>query len=332
MPTGMAGWIRRGDAEAVVVELLREMAPMTRDYPNMERWRVEEILRFLELIGKTFPEIRMRRDAKEVSKELELAMRDRSNMHVDEWKTILDQKESFREDKKKYKHCKQYSCGLWQLFHILSLSADREFLDERGVRIASARASEVMDFTRFVVDNFFQCEECHREFLTMFDNKEHDRPVVHVTRDKVAMWLWRVHNAVTARLAKDKPNVDPVWPPTSRISATQTRSALVANYWSDMWLEERLMVDSPSAGLRGGNMFNFAPPDQGRGQLDSKDDDGSQNTLLIVFVVIISVCFLALVATAIYKSMIRSSQKTANQNLAYDLPTVANHHLPRKML
>ena len=101
-----------------------------------------------------------------------------------------------------------YTCGLWHIFHILTIGAsqpeNRLYGFRRGYDISPREvARTIRDFVAY----FFGCEVCKHNFLNMYDNCGHD----HCTRlisdsitldngfasKEVALWLFEVHNAGT---------------------------------------------------------------------------------------------------------------------------------------
>lgn len=92
-----------------------------------------------------------------------------------------------------------YSCGLWTLFHTLTVNAALKPGNE-GPRVLKAMHG--------YVKHFFGCTECSEHFQAMaarnriFDVKENDKAV---------LWLWISHNEVNLRLAGDVTE-DPLHP------------------------------------------------------------------------------------------------------------------------
>ncbi|KAL3666733.1 hypothetical protein V7S43_008356 [Phytophthora oleae] len=93
--------------------------------------------------------------------------------------------------------CTTYTCGLWTLFHSLTVSG-----------VGQLKSSEIMSAIRLVVKHFFGCEECKRHFLqanpesviTKLALRDEDGP------QAVAFWIWTMHNTVNKVLGK------PRWP------------------------------------------------------------------------------------------------------------------------
>ncbi|CAH1647718.1 unnamed protein product [Spodoptera littoralis] len=84
-----------------------------------------------------------------------------------------------------------YTCGLWTLFHTLTVNAAQK---------PGTESPKVLKAMHGYVKNFFGCTECAGHFQAMaarnriFDVKENDKAV---------LWLWIAHNEVNLRLAGD---------------------------------------------------------------------------------------------------------------------------------
>ncbi|XP_074579696.1 sulfhydryl oxidase 1-like [Curcuma longa] len=98
-----------------------------------------------------------------------------------------------------------FSCGLWVLFHSLS------------VRVADGESQLVFTAIRDFIKNFFVCDDCRRHFNEMSLRLQ---APFNTTRG-LSLWLWRAHNEVNERLMKvekDMGTSDPrfpktIWPP-----------------------------------------------------------------------------------------------------------------------
>jgi len=87
-----------------------------------------------------------------------------------------------------------YTCGVWTTLHALAARAPTS----PGVTNAS--------FIRAVkgwVRHFFPCEECRAHFLSMLSARETSFDDYSARADGASMWMWRAHNIVNARLAKE---------------------------------------------------------------------------------------------------------------------------------
>jgi len=89
-----------------------------------------------------------------------------------------------------------YTCGLWTLFHALTVEA------------LAAGEKSVLPAIHGYVRHFFSCKECSQHFQTM--SAEDGLFNVTSAADSV-LWLWRAHNKVNARLAGDATE-DPAHP------------------------------------------------------------------------------------------------------------------------
>lgn len=88
-----------------------------------------------------------------------------------------------------------YPCGLWTMFHMLTVNFANKNIDE--VEYDPAKVLRAM---HGYIKNFFGCAECSQHFVEManrskiFDVKSADESI---------LWLWRAHNEVNKRLAGD---------------------------------------------------------------------------------------------------------------------------------
>lgn len=114
-----------------------------------------------------------------------------------------------------------FTCGLWELFHLLSIGATHTTNQLYGFREGYIISSkEVGDTIRNFIANFFRCDVCKSNFLQMYKECGHDHckrldtelpfaaermPTIHISttamdevngsRNEIALWLWEVHNA-----------------------------------------------------------------------------------------------------------------------------------------
>lgn len=85
-----------------------------------------------------------------------------------------------------------YTCGLWTLYHTLTVNA--------ATLTEVVEGPKVLQAMHGYVKNFFGCTECTQHFQAMatrnrlFDVKENDKSI---------LWLWISHNEVNLRLAGD---------------------------------------------------------------------------------------------------------------------------------
>lgn len=93
-----------------------------------------------------------------------------------------------------------YSCGLWQLFHYLTVQATNS--DK------SHEPMEVLHAIHGFVKHYFGCTHCSKHFQEMAE--KNDIWKVN-TKDDAVIWLWSAHNEVNRRLAGDNTE-DPHFP------------------------------------------------------------------------------------------------------------------------
>eukprot|EP00584_Thalassiosira_punctigera_P012723 CAMPEP_0172547888 /NCGR_PEP_ID=MMETSP1067-20121228/17314_1 /TAXON_ID=265564 ORGANISM="Thalassiosira punctigera, Strain Tpunct2005C2" /NCGR_SAMPLE_ID=MMETSP1067 /ASSEMBLY_ACC=CAM_ASM_000444 /LENGTH=736 /DNA_ID=CAMNT_0013335037 /DNA_START=252 /DNA_END=2462 /DNA_ORIENTATION=+ len=133
------------------------------------------------------------------------------------------QEELVKEDKHWTKTCthsvpaKGFTCGLWNLFHILTIGSSKPEHEMYGFyRSYFVSPHHVAETIRNFVAYFFSCDVCRTNFLNMYENCGHghcDRLKSEITtgltdgsdpsRMELALWLWEVHNSVNARLMKE---------------------------------------------------------------------------------------------------------------------------------
>uniref|UniRef100_A0A8C5UCP6 Sulfhydryl oxidase n=1 Tax=Malurus cyaneus samueli TaxID=2593467 RepID=A0A8C5UCP6_9PASS len=86
------------------------------------------------------------------------------------------------------RHFRGYPCGLWTIFHLLTVQAAQNEAESWG---------EVLSTMRCYVRNFFGCQECAEHFEAMAA-KSMEKVA---SREESVLWLWSHHNEVNARLA-----------------------------------------------------------------------------------------------------------------------------------
>ncbi|XP_040896863.1 sulfhydryl oxidase 1 [Toxotes jaculatrix] len=100
-------------------------------------------------------------------------------------------------------HLRRYPCGVWTLFHVLTVQAKN---------VGGSDPQEVLSAMRNYVHSFFGCRECAEHFENMASES-----VAEVdTLQSAVMWLWSRHNRVNNRLAgalSEDPNFPKIqWP------------------------------------------------------------------------------------------------------------------------
>ncbi|XP_069719181.1 sulfhydryl oxidase 1 [Phaenicophaeus curvirostris] len=87
-------------------------------------------------------------------------------------------------------HFRGYPCGLWTIFHLLTVQAAQSGPD-------TELPLEVLSTMRCYVRHFFGCRDCAQHFEAMAAESM-DRVA---SRREAVLWLWSHHNEVNARLA-----------------------------------------------------------------------------------------------------------------------------------
>lgn len=93
-----------------------------------------------------------------------------------------------------------FSCGLWQMFHYLTVQANN-----------SEKSHDPLEVLRAVygfVKHYFGCTHCSQHFQEM---AERNNIWKVTTKDEAVLWLWSAHNEVNRRLTGDHTE-DPTFP------------------------------------------------------------------------------------------------------------------------
>uniref|UniRef100_A0A7S4JEJ4 Sulfhydryl oxidase n=1 Tax=Odontella aurita TaxID=265563 RepID=A0A7S4JEJ4_9STRA len=105
-----------------------------------------------------------------------------------------------------------YTCGLWELFHIITVGV----AEWNSVRSQEGHDSELISSThaasvlRDYIEHFFGCEVCRENFIQMYDACAFDR-CARLSEDSSAtswkylcIWLFETHNDINVRLLREK--------------------------------------------------------------------------------------------------------------------------------
>jgi hypothetical protein len=89
---------------------------------------------------------------------------------------------------------------------------------------------ELLRTIRQFVDQLFKCEGCRSHFLEEYDGCQHGRCQLEDTDDKgVILWLWRMHNSVTARVKQD--GSSRLWPSMEACQACRQVSVCLCMFF-----------------------------------------------------------------------------------------------------
>lgn len=95
-----------------------------------------------------------------------------------------------------------YTCGLWTLFHFLTVQA------ASPEHKSNADPLEVLRAVHGFVKHFFGCSHCSQHFQEM---AQHENIWNVKSNEEAVLWLWSAHNQVNKRLAGDDTE-DPAFP------------------------------------------------------------------------------------------------------------------------
>ncbi|XP_018569842.1 sulfhydryl oxidase 2 isoform X1 [Anoplophora glabripennis] len=96
-----------------------------------------------------------------------------------------------------------YPCGVWKMFHYLTVNAADSSSGLKGTNPKVA-----LEAMHGYIKNFFGCADCSNHFQEMAKRREIDK--VQSWDDSI-LWLWMAHNEVNKRLSGD-PTEDPEYP------------------------------------------------------------------------------------------------------------------------
>lgn len=109
-------------------------------------------------------------------------------------------------------HGTGYTCGLWTLFHIVTVGVV-EWNLLSGDPDAYLAPLDVADTLRNFIEYFFQCDDCRAHFLSEYDSCGHDR-CNRLSAEKATstfkewkelpLWLYETHNGVNTRLRQER--------------------------------------------------------------------------------------------------------------------------------
>lgn len=101
-----------------------------------------------------------------------------------------------------------YLCGLWSLFHVVSIGVMERHRAVLGAR-DEISTKVVANTMRDYIANFFGCESCQQYFLGMYDScgfnhcrrfKQPKSLPPPESWSQFALWLWEVHNDINVKL------------------------------------------------------------------------------------------------------------------------------------
>lgn len=95
------------------------------------------------------------------------------------------------EESPHFEYCEDYTCGLWQMFHAMTLHSSLHAYDARS-GLAELRV------LRNWIDHFFLCDSCRTHFLAHADEAINSRSIT--SERTFILFLWETHNKVNIRV------------------------------------------------------------------------------------------------------------------------------------
>ena len=242
--------VRRDAAISGIIKILNKF--VFAGQQSIQGTRLDALRFFLEIVSSTFPSKYVRKACAQLKGDLEgsfglnndSVQQSRSALTFELWASSL-KAQNFSKTSSEF--CKTFTCELWSLFHILSLSSDRKF-NTGSNKTTAAAPFKVLELSRITVDHFFYCSTCRKHYLKSYETREFNRPGTNATRDQVVLWFWNIHNAVSARASKERGyQVDSTaWPSGGQLSKSEALKAIEKAYWTDEWVENtETMTEGP---------------------------------------------------------------------------------------
>ena len=173
-------------------------------------------------------------DVRDSCRELQALLEDKRDAGVSltqsEWIGQVDHHFGNFHDRT-FMSCKDFSCGMWRLLHLITLSAEDLSISD------PLTSKQAMEAVRFIVDKFFSCAVCRDHFLSHYDNCDFDRCSITFDYTSVASWLIRLHNGVNRRLGRT------LWPDS--LAAAKSDIELVNRLRVTYGLPERVPWSVP---------------------------------------------------------------------------------------
>jgi len=179
---------------------------MTNDALNAEQAKV--FSRWLNLLNKSVPSTM--REVKEDATALEHQFENIIASEESLLKYMSAKKEQSWSD-----NCSKgvagggYTCGLWELFHTVTIGIVQWNIMAHE-RMSTLDAAEIL---KDYIENYFTCDECRKNFITMYDACQFqrcERLSSNESYDEIMewkqlpLWLWETHNDVNVRLMNEE--------------------------------------------------------------------------------------------------------------------------------
>jgi len=279
-----AAALRLVDAEVALLYSLRQGAFLAATSPagqpsQLLGTALAELRAWLEFLAQVLPGRQACSDVRALAAVVGQAQESAEGALLqDAWTQALDKQgidsvppQAGRDPTPYWRLCRTYSCGLWTLFHIITLAAAewgrapaRGFLAAEGSSLPAPQ--QALGRLRGFVSHFFGCQECASNFVQTFDSCGLGRCELDaLDGEGAALWLWQVHNGVTKRVQTATGGAAAPWPPLGDCHACWDKTVegkwdakavyahLKASYWQPDWAPGgQAAAGSPDFALAGG--------------------------------------------------------------------------------
>jgi hypothetical protein len=143
-----------------------------------------------------------------------------TNDHDEEQEQEHGEEERWTTTCSKGVHGAGYTCGLWQLLHLVTIGMvhhNQQQIETNKNQHQSLDTNllstmRTADTIRNYIEYYFTCDECRLNFIQMYENCNFER-CTRLSMDsslepsdwkELALWLWEVHNDVNVRLLHEE--------------------------------------------------------------------------------------------------------------------------------
>ncbi|KAG7355038.1 Erv1 / Alr family protein [Nitzschia inconspicua] len=136
-----------------------------------------------------------------------------------------------------------YTCGLWQLFHIMTVGmVEWNINNVAGKKKSFYSTNETAETLRLFIEHFFGCEVCRINFIQEYDScsfnrceRLSDKPGKLNDWKELPLWLFEFHNGVNVRLLKERAEAEKRTPTSKELKDVEwpTRSHCPSCWFGD---------------------------------------------------------------------------------------------------
>ncbi|GMH40117.1 hypothetical protein BSKO_08021 [Bryopsis sp. KO-2023] len=185
--------VHLGDMERATVEIFDHILS-NRALLQNEAQR-KGLLDFLTLLSVAHPSTRCQMSAQHLASKFDEMWPENQERPTEEFRKFRMCTNQFKmmewaTCKGSLPNSRGFTCGVWSLMHSMAARVP----ETNGAKTWHAGMSGF-------IQNFFGCKVCADHFYELLQTPD---ALGMTTRKDVALWLWRVHNQVNARLAKEE--------------------------------------------------------------------------------------------------------------------------------